>query len=321
MAATVPGALRAGLPQDRGRGEASSAGSTPRSTSISKKRHWKKKPRRRVHPERAVRRRRRARSTLDLLFDDSDEPDGDVRGVTERAVRADGGEQASRVRRRRAGRRRRVRLGRDVDVPGGGRQPLGAVHALPARRHADPRAGEAGADAGREGGRRRRPAASSQEGPEPDDARARRPRARTSCATATACSRSPTPPTATRRAGARSPRPTASTTRSRCAAGAVLAIPSGGRVISGVEVKVDGAPLDADARRAHHGGARRRPPPAAGRVPVRISDAGLEHVDKSPLELGAEVEIRFAAPDGGAFARCIKGQIARRRARVRRRPS
>ena len=34
---------------------------------------------------------------------------------------------------------------------------------------------------------------------------------------------------------------------------------------------------------------------------VRISRPRFEQMDKSPFELGAEVEIKFASPDGGAL--------------------
>ena len=62
-------------------------------------------------------------------------------------------------------------------------------------------------------------------GAEPDDARARRGCGRTSSRTATRCTRSPTSPTATPRAGARSRRRTGSTIRSRCDAGSALTHP------------------------------------------------------------------------------------------------
>ena len=61
-----------------------------------------------------------------------------------------------------------------------------------ARRRADPRRRQADAQAGR---------AATDQGPEPDDARAAPASACTPSATATRCRRSPTAPTATRRAG------------------------------------------------------------------------------------------------------------------------
>ena len=80
-------------------------------------------------------------------------------------------------------------------------------------------------------------------------------------------------------------------------------------MISGIEVKVDGAPLDAtlaervtEVRVEHH-----------FELPdsfcVRISDPGLEQMDKSPFKLGAEVEIRFTSPDGGTLTPLIAGQV------------
>jgi phage protein D len=80
-------------------------------------------------------------------------------------------------------------------------------------------------------------------------------------------------------------------------------------VISGVEVLVGGAPLDAtlagritEVRVEHHA---QLPDSFA----VRISDPGLEQMDKSPFKLGAEVEIKFASPDGGAMTSLMVGQV------------
>jgi uncharacterized protein involved in type VI secretion and phage assembly len=42
---------------------------------------------------------------------------------------------------------------------------------------------------------------------------------------------------------------------------------------------------------------------------IRISDPGLEHMDQSPFKLGAEVEIKFASPDGGALTSLFNGQV------------
>jgi phage protein D len=80
-------------------------------------------------------------------------------------------------------------------------------------------------------------------------------------------------------------------------------------MISGIEVKIDGTPLEAslaeritEVRVDHH-----------AQLPdaflIRLSDPGLEQMDKSPLKLGAEVEIRFTSPDGGVFTSLITGQI------------
>jgi phage protein D len=80
-------------------------------------------------------------------------------------------------------------------------------------------------------------------------------------------------------------------------------------VISGVEVFVAGAPLDAtlagritEVRVDHHA----QLPDAFA---VRISDPALEQMDKSPFKLGAEVEVKFASPDGGAMTSLIVGQV------------
>jgi len=80
-------------------------------------------------------------------------------------------------------------------------------------------------------------------------------------------------------------------------------------VISGVEVLVGGAPLDAtlagritEVRVDHHA---QLPDSFA----VLISDPGLENMDKSPFKLGAEVEVKFASPDGGAMTSLIVGQV------------
>ena len=80
-------------------------------------------------------------------------------------------------------------------------------------------------------------------------------------------------------------------------------------MISGVEVLVAGAPLDptlagriTEVRVDHH-----------AQLPdafcVRISDPGLEQMDTSPFKLGAEVEIKFSSPDGGAMTSLIVGQV------------
>jgi phage protein D len=80
-------------------------------------------------------------------------------------------------------------------------------------------------------------------------------------------------------------------------------------VIGGVEVSVGGAALDAaladrinEVRVDHHA----QLPDAFS---IRISDPGLEHMDKSPFKLGAEVEIKFASPDGGALTSLFTGQV------------
>ena len=80
-------------------------------------------------------------------------------------------------------------------------------------------------------------------------------------------------------------------------------------MISGVELLVGGAPLDAalaahitEVRVDHHA-------QLPDSFSVRISDPGLEAMDKSPFKLGAEVEVKFASPDGGAMTSLIVGQV------------
>ena len=80
-------------------------------------------------------------------------------------------------------------------------------------------------------------------------------------------------------------------------------------MIAGVEVSVGGAPLDAaladritEVRVDHHA----QLPDAFS---IRISDPGLEHMDQSPFKLGAEVEIKFASPDGGTLTSLFTGQV------------
>ena len=80
-------------------------------------------------------------------------------------------------------------------------------------------------------------------------------------------------------------------------------------MISGVEILVGGAPLDAalsgritEVRVDHHA-------QLPDSFSVRVSDPGLEQMDKSPFVLGAEVEVKFASPDGGAMVSLITGQV------------
>jgi phage protein D len=81
-------------------------------------------------------------------------------------------------------------------------------------------------------------------------------------------------------------------------------------MISAVEVRVNGTPLDPElaaklleVRVEDH----LRLPDA---FLIRISDPGLEHVDSNPLEVGAEVEIKFAGIDSSdRLVTLLKGQI------------
>jgi uncharacterized protein involved in type VI secretion and phage assembly len=80
-------------------------------------------------------------------------------------------------------------------------------------------------------------------------------------------------------------------------------------LISGVELVVDGQPLDRSMAanllevRTDH----RFMLPAA--FLIRISDPQLQHVDSSPLEVGAKVEISLAAAGGDALQPVVSGQI------------
>jgi phage protein D len=81
-------------------------------------------------------------------------------------------------------------------------------------------------------------------------------------------------------------------------------------MISAVEVRVNGTPLDPElaaklleVRVEDH----LRLPDA---FLIRISDPGLEHVDSNPLEVGAEIEIKFAGIDSSdRLVTLLKGQI------------
>ena len=81
-------------------------------------------------------------------------------------------------------------------------------------------------------------------------------------------------------------------------------------MLAGAKILIDGQPLD---------------PALEGRlievrvddnlmlpdaVSLRIADPGLEHVDSSPLEIGAEVEVQLAGAEASALAKVFKGQIA-----------
>ena len=205
----------------------------------------------------------------------------------------------------------RVRLGLHHHVQGAVCDSLvGAVHAVPARRHPGPGEGQ-GLTCSRPRRRRARRSARARQNPTHprhgrpglDPRRARRGQP--------AVDRPP----ALRRpdaAGAASPRPTASTTRCGLRARHRLSIPTlpaerGGhrrkRRLAGVEVRVAGQPLDPDAARTLLRGPGRGQPALPDAFLLRISDPGLEHVDSNPLEVGAEVEIRSRARRAAADAR------------------
>ncbi len=80
-------------------------------------------------------------------------------------------------------------------------------------------------------------------------------------------------------------------------------------LISGVELVIDGQPLDRSMAanllevRTDH----RFMLPAA--FLIRISDPQLQHIDSSPLEVGATVEISLAAAGGDTLQQVVSGQI------------
>jgi uncharacterized protein involved in type VI secretion and phage assembly len=80
-------------------------------------------------------------------------------------------------------------------------------------------------------------------------------------------------------------------------------------LISGVEVTVDGDPLDSAlaANLLEVRADQRYGLPAA--FLVRIADPQLQHVDSSPLAVGAKVDIGLAAAGGDALQPVISGQI------------
>jgi uncharacterized protein involved in type VI secretion and phage assembly len=81
-------------------------------------------------------------------------------------------------------------------------------------------------------------------------------------------------------------------------------------LISGVEVTIDGDALDATlaANLLEVRADQRFMLPAA--FMLRIADPRLEHIDSSPLTVGAQVEIRLAAAGGDALQLVVSGQIA-----------
>jgi uncharacterized protein involved in type VI secretion and phage assembly len=81
-------------------------------------------------------------------------------------------------------------------------------------------------------------------------------------------------------------------------------------LISGVEVTIDGEALDATlaANLLEVRADQRFMLPAA--FMLRIADPRLEHIDSSPLAVGAQVEIRLAAAGGDALQLVLSGQIA-----------
>jgi uncharacterized protein involved in type VI secretion and phage assembly len=80
-------------------------------------------------------------------------------------------------------------------------------------------------------------------------------------------------------------------------------------LISGVEVTIDGDPLDSSlaANLVEVRADQRYMLPAA--FLVRIADPQLEHIDSSPLTVGAKVEISLAAAGGDSLQPVVSGQI------------
>ncbi len=80
-------------------------------------------------------------------------------------------------------------------------------------------------------------------------------------------------------------------------------------LISGVEVTIDGDPLDSRlaANLIEVRADQRYMLPAA--FLLRIADPQLEHVDSSPLTVGAKVEISLAAAAGDSLQPVVSGQI------------
>jgi uncharacterized protein involved in type VI secretion and phage assembly len=80
-------------------------------------------------------------------------------------------------------------------------------------------------------------------------------------------------------------------------------------LISGVEVTIDGDPLDSSlaANLLEVRADQRYMLPAA--FLVSIADPQLEHVDSSPLKVGAKVEISLAAAGGDSLQPVVSGQI------------
>ena len=81
-------------------------------------------------------------------------------------------------------------------------------------------------------------------------------------------------------------------------------------LISGVEVTIDGDPLDSTlaANLLEVRADQRFMLPAA--FLIRIADPRLEHIDSSPFSVGAQVEIRLAAAGGDSLELVLSGQIA-----------
>jgi phage protein D len=89
-----------------------------------------------------------------------------------------------------------------------------------------------------------------------------------------------------------------------------MTAPASASMIAGAEVRIGGTALSAElaARLVEVRVDDNLMLPDA--FLIRIADPGLENVDKSPLEIGAEVEIRLAGGDAAALTTVVKGQIA-----------
>ena len=319
MAPDAPRRLPAGVPQDRERGRArSTACSTPRSTRSRSRRAGRRS---------RTARRSRTSSTAAASRASSPSTSSSTPPTRWTATCAGSPRSSSRCWRptRSSSRRRRSRpptvefhWGRTWTFPAvidslSVQYTLFRPDGTPIRAHR-----EALADAGREGGRQAL-GRQLEEGPEPDHARhprpalARRARRRHAALDRVRLVRRPDALARDRR-GQRHRRPARAAPRARPLR------PAGGRVISGVEVLVGGAPLDATLAGAAHGGARRAPRAAARRV-LRA------HLRPRPRADGQEpVQARRRGRDQVRLARRRRDDLADRRpgargrARVHRRP-
>ena len=79
--------------------------------------------------------------------------------------------------------------------------------------------------------------------------------------------------------------------------------------IAGVEVLVEGQPLDAKLTRLLQEVRVEDDLTLPDAFAVRLSDPGLANIDTHPLQVGAEVEIRLGAPDANRLTPLMKGQI------------
>src|SRR5205823_6111605 len=84
---------------------------------------------------------------------------------------------------------------------------------------------------------------------------------------------------------------------------------SGAMMVGGIEIRVDGRPLDnalaarvLEVRVETH---LQLPDLAV----VRIADPSLEHVDDDPLPIGSRLEVLFSAPEAETLTRVFAGTV------------